>query len=171
MNRVHEQCPKIRLRKNTDSNRAKNRFSAPSALPAGPVARPGRSSSARVAPSATCLHLLAPARALPCPARTAEPRAHCRTPRALPPNACLPSARAPERPGPLRPCRARLRPCRAARPAPSPASAQMGSSPFQVSAPKIIFFFFLFPLVPATRKFEKYLYIFLFPIFHTQINL
>ena len=79
---------------------------------------------------------------------------------------CHPSASTPAHPAPLRMCRsmpapvprARLRPCRVARPAPSPANAQMGSSPFQVSAP--IFFFSLFP---ATGKIQKnYLYIFFF---------
>ena len=76
------------------------------------------------------------------------------------PRAC-PSARAPA-PVP----RTRLRPCRVARPAPSPASAQMGGSPFQVSAP--IFFFFLVSSYWKIPK--KYLYIFFFIFHNTQIK-
>ena len=80
-----------------------------------------------------------------------------------------PSARAlaylPAVPAPV-PLRAQ-RPCAgAARPAPSPASAQMGSSPFQVSAP--IFFF----LVSSYWKIPKilFIHIFIFIFHNTQIN-
>ena len=137
MNQVHEQCPKIRLRKNTESNRAKNRLSAPSALPAGPAARPGCSPSAR----ASRLARYCPARC--CPARP------CHAQRRVPPPAlpCAPQRQRPRLPA----CRPSTRapapvPCRA----PNLASAQMGSSSFQVSAP--IFFFPCFQLLENSQK-------------------
>ena len=66
-------------------------------------------------------------------------------------SACLPAA----------PLRTRLRLCRVMRLAPSPANTQMGSSPFQVSAPK--YFFFLDSSYWKILK--KYLYIFFFSFF------
>ena len=152
MNRVHEQCPKIdsgTVPSQTGSKQAEctectARWPAarlgcaprpPSRLcPVRPAARPYPASCVLAAlrtprePAPACLSsprapALAPLRAQRPYARTAP--------------AGRPSARSPARPAPLRPC-----------PAPRLASAQMGSSPFQVSAP-IIFF----SLFPTTGKF------------------
>ena len=163
MNRVHEQCPKILTQENTESNRAKNRPSAPSAQPkARPhaqVARPGRAQpalpralrpcphlqlhpTARAYPASACRARHARLRVRPCPCACQRPRA-CRPPATRPRAHLRPRPRAHARP-PERSARAQRLPSActpnslAQRPAQLPSLAiYLGSSPkFNFSAQK-----------------------------------
>ena len=144
MNWVHEQCPKILLWKNTESNWAKNRLSAPSAQPAGLVAR----SAARPchAPGAplprACRALLVPPHPRACRLRAPYEPAKClqacrscptRPPACAParPPTCVPQrspACTPQRPVPPSAVRLRL----PAHPyAPVPARLHLPTAPAQ----------------------------------------
>ena len=147
------------------AGRAPRAQQCPTRLAANPCRAPRASAALRAPlhahamPPATCVAHAPALAARPCRPAPQRPRA---------PSACQPCA--PHAPAPAPAClphpcawrpapvpRTLLRPFRAARPAPSPASAQMGSSPFHVSAP--VFFFSLFP---ATRKFKNFIYTFFF---------
>ena len=110
MNSVHEPgsrtMSKNRLRNSTESNRAKNRLSAPNAQPTGLAARPGRAPCRApralrlpVAPLPPAARVPGPSACLPAPhaqprsARPSAPRAPTCAPRAY-----LPSARSPRAP-------------------------------------------------------------------------
>ena len=89
MNSVHEPgsrtMSKNRLRNSTESNRAKNKLSAPSAQPIGPAARPGRAPC-----RAPRLPAARPCQPAPKRPRAQPPRAMHRAPMlpARPPAAC-----------------------------------------------------------------------------------
>ena len=103
MNRIHEQCPKIRLRKNTESNRAKNRLSAPSAQP---LASP-RAQAARLAPRLRACRALprAPhARLRPAAARLLRERPPACAPRRRSPRARAPACAPSDLPNAYLPC-------------------------------------------------------------------
>ena len=108
MNRVHEQCPKNRLRNSTESNRVKNR---PSALSAQPIAQQ-HAQAAR-----SCRQLALP-RALRPPTRAPRRLAKPARPVCLPP--ARPARLPPEHPARLPPVHAARSTPRALRRAPGP---------------------------------------------------
>ena len=133
MNSIHEPgsrtMSKNRLKNSTESNRAKNRLSAPSAQPTGPAARPGRAQACVPRAPLACCRARAPHALAPRLRATAPPRTHAACWRA-PAHLCRLLPRAPAPRAPQRPAR----PSAPRAPAPRAPSAQpptqMGSSPF-----------------------------------------
>ena len=163
----------------TESNRAKNRLSAPSAQPAGPSSTPGR----------------APSRLLRlCHAPRVRPRPRACCPARLPLAPREPQrlgllayrARAPQRPGPraLEPAPAPAylrpqlpRPCAPSAPAPMPRTLSLVHPVLKWAVAHFRFLlqyiYIFFSLSPATGKFQKkniYTYIYTFIFHNTQIH-
>ena len=173
MNSIHEPgsrtMSKNRFRNRTESNRAKNRLSALSAQPTGPVARPG---------CAPC-RALGAARLPPTPKRPAPARPAPVYPAPVLPACVLPRPRAPAL-VPTSACRlrAQLRPCSPSCALASPAaplraqrsakrSARMPYAQWVVAHFRFCIFFFSF--LSTTGKYQKkYIYLFSFIFQYTN---